>query len=52
MRILGVNERSNPTIKRLLQSEVSIVKPGFCRLSLTFFMSDAEASCDVAVENH
>ena len=52
MRILGVNDRSIPTIKRLLQSEVAIVKPGFCRLSLTFFMSDAEASGDIAGENH
>ncbi|CAN0086178.1 unnamed protein product, partial [Laminaria digitata] len=44
MRILGVNVRSLPTIKRLLQSDIGLVKPGLCRLSLTFFMSDAEAS--------
>lgn len=31
-------------VEEQLNNDALIVKPGFCRFSLTFFMSDAEAS--------
>ncbi|CAM9230755.1 unnamed protein product, partial [Ectocarpus sp. 6 AP-2014] len=44
VRLLSMSDSSLPKMKRQVEADVGIMKPGFCRLSLTFFMSDAEAS--------
>lgn len=35
---------SYPKVKAQFDNDALIIKPGFCRLSLAFFMSDEEAS--------
>lgn len=35
---------SIPKVKAQIDNDALIIKPGFCRLSLAFFMSDEEAS--------
>lgn len=42
MRLLGVPATKAPKVKQQVLDSVGIIKPGSCRLSLTFFMSDAE----------
>ena len=42
--LLSMPDWSYPKVKAQFDDNALIVKPGFCRLSLTFFMSDAEAS--------
>ncbi|CAM9638010.1 unnamed protein product, partial [Ectocarpus fasciculatus] len=44
VRLLSMSDSSLPKMKKQVEADVGIMKPGFCRLSLTFFMSDAEAS--------
>ncbi|CAM9249950.1 unnamed protein product, partial [Ectocarpus sp. 8 AP-2014] len=44
VRLLSMSDSSLPKMKRQVEADVGIMKPGFCRLSLTFFISDAEAS--------
>lgn len=44
MRLLGVPDAKAPKVKQQVLDDVGIMKPGSCRLSLTFFMSDAEVS--------
>ena len=42
MRLLGVPSTKAPKVKQHVLDSVGILKPGSCRLSLAFFMSDAE----------
>lgn len=45
IRLLTMLDRNVPKMKKqVVENDVGILKPGFCRLSLTFFISDAEAS--------
>lgn len=44
MRLLGVPATKAPKVKQQVLDSVGIIKPGSCRLSLTFLMSDAEVS--------
>ncbi|CAM9498592.1 unnamed protein product [Ectocarpus fasciculatus] len=43
VRLLSMSDSSLPKMRKQVEADVGIMKPGFCRLSLTFFMSDAEA---------
>ena len=42
MSLLGVPATKAPKVKQQVLDDVGIIKPGSCRLSLSFFMSDAE----------
>ncbi|CAM9915955.1 unnamed protein product, partial [Hapterophycus canaliculatus] len=42
IRLLSMPDKALRKIKKQIEDDTLIVKPGFCRLSLTFFMSDAE----------
>ena len=42
MRLLGVPSTKAPKVKQHVLDSVGILKPGSCRLSLAFFMSDPE----------
>lgn len=44
INLLGLVDGSLPKFAKQITDDVGIIKPGFCRLSLTFFMSNAEAS--------
>lgn len=44
INLLGVTDSVIPKVTDLLTRNVGIIKLGFCRLSLAFFASDAEAS--------
>ncbi|CAM9366258.1 unnamed protein product [Ascophyllum nodosum] len=41
-RLLGISDTEIPKVKQHVLNTVGIIKPGSCRLSLAFFMSDAE----------
>ncbi|CAM9219994.1 unnamed protein product, partial [Hapterophycus canaliculatus] len=43
IRLLSMPDWSYQKVKAQFDNDALIIKPGFCRLSLTFFMSDAEA---------
>ncbi|CAM9311262.1 unnamed protein product, partial [Sphacelaria rigidula] len=43
MRLLGMPASTVPKVKQQVLDDVGIIKPGSCRLSLSLFMSDAEA---------
>ncbi|CAN0349043.1 unnamed protein product, partial [Scytosiphon promiscuus] len=43
IRLLSMPDWSYPKVKAQFDNDALIIKPGFCRLSLTFFMSNAEA---------
>ncbi|CAM9408109.1 unnamed protein product [Pylaiella littoralis] len=43
LRLLSISDGTYPMIEAQLDNNVHIMKPGYCRLSLAFFMSDAEA---------
>lgn len=42
--LLGMDDRNTPSILEQLKANMDIIRPGFCRFSLTFFNSEEEVT--------